>query len=73
MEGRPGKSGRTDEFRKGADLKGEVMTSLKNKYDIVEEGCLSIAALLKNKNQAGTVKIKHFIEKNFTAQTKPSF
>ena len=49
------------------------MTSLKNKYDIVEQGCLSIAALLKNKNQAGTVKIKHFIEKNFTAQTKPSF
>ena len=29
MEERPGKSGRIEEFRKGTDLKGEVMASLK--------------------------------------------
>ena len=44
-------------------LKDEVMSSLVEKYHLLEKGCLAVVTLLKNKIQSGSVKIKHFTEK----------
>lgn len=57
-----------EEQRRGTDLKGEVMATRRNKYDIDQKTCLSVATLLKIEILADTVKIK-----NITAQTKYCF
>ena len=50
-------------MRKGIELKDGVKAKLNRKYELLEKGCLSVATLIKNKIQAGSVKIKHFTEK----------
>ena len=55
--------GRVEELRRGTVLKQGVMSRLNNKYDLAEKGCLSVTTLLKNKIQAGSVKIKYFTDK----------
>ena len=55
--------GRVEELRKGTELKADVRDRLNKKYELVEKGCLSVATMLKNKIQAGSVKIKYFTEK----------
>lgn len=57
-----------EEQRRGTDLKGEVIATRRNKYDIDEKTCLFVATLLKIEILADTVKIK-----NITAQTKYCF
>ena len=65
--------GRVEEIRKGNKVKETVFKQLNRKYDLVEKGCLSVSTLLKNKIQAGSVKIKYFTEKTLQHRQNTMF
>ena len=53
-----------EELKKGTKLRIQVKNDLTRKYDIIEKGCTAAATLLKNKIQAGSVKIRNYKEKS---------
>ena len=50
-------------MRKSWKLNDEAIEKLSKKYNLLEKGCLSMSAFLKNKIQIGSIKIKNFENK----------
>ena len=52
-----------EEIRNGKVLGEKVRKELEAKYDLTERGALSVSTFLKNKIQAGSTKIRWYVEK----------
>ncbi|KXJ09544.1 hypothetical protein AC249_AIPGENE24002, partial [Exaiptasia diaphana] len=51
-----------EEFRKGMVLRSKVMDRLVRRYDIIEKGAVTVAALLRGKIQSGSLKIRGYVD-----------
>lgn len=52
-----------EEIRKGGVLKAKARGDLERKYQLTERGTLGVSTFLKSKIQAGSTKIRWFVEK----------
>ena len=55
--------GQVEQIRKGKKVSAKVRSELERKYQLVERGTTSVITFLKNKIQAGSTKIRWFVEK----------
>ena len=55
--------GKVEEIRKGTAVGDKVRKELDRRYQLTERGTLAVSTFLKNKIQAGSTKIRWFVEK----------
>ena len=55
--------GKVEEIRKGSTVGEKVRKELDRRYQLTERGALAVSTFLKNKIQAGSTKIRWFVEK----------
>ena len=55
-----------EEIRKGTKIRDKTKAGLEKKYQLTDRGAMSVSTFLKNKIQAGSTKIRWFVEKRTT-------
>ena len=55
-----------EEVRKGTKINSKTRAGLEKKYQLTDRGAISVSTFLKNKIQAGSTKIRWFVEKKTT-------
>ena len=64
---------KVEEIRKGKKVGEKIRNELERKYQLTERGAMTVSTFLKNKIQAGSTKIRWFVEKKVARRQNDLF